>query len=161
MALAVLLALPVTAVAQESQGYAPDATAKGDIIEVATEAGSFTTLAKAIEVAGLAETLKGEGPFTVFAPTDEAFAKLPEGTLDSLLNDKEKLAAILTYHVVPGKVSSEDVAQLSMAKTVNGQELEISTADGKVMVDGATVTQADITASNGVIHVIDTVLLPE
>ncbi len=161
MALAVLLALPVTAVAQESQGYAPDATAKGDIIEVATEAGSFTTLAKAIEVAGLAETLKGEGPFTVFAPTDEAFAKLPEGTLDSLLNDKEKLAAILTYHVVPGKVSSEDVAQLSMAKTVNGQELKISAADGKVMVDGATVTQADIPASNGVIHVIDTVLLPE
>jgi uncharacterized surface protein with fasciclin (FAS1) repeats len=161
IAAAVLLALPVTAVAQESQGYAPDAKAKGDIIEVATEAGSFTTLAKAIEVAGLAETLKGEGPFTVFAPTDEAFAKLPEGTLDSLLNDKEKLAAILTYHVVPGKVSSEDVAQLSMAKTVNGQELKISSADGKIMVDGATVTQADIPASNGVIHVLDTVLLPE
>jgi len=161
IALAALLAIPATAVAQESQGYAPGAEAKGDIIEVATAAGSFTTLAKAIEAAGLAETLKGEGPFTVFAPTDEAFAKLPEGTLESLLQDKEKLAAILTYHVVPGEVSSEDVAQLSMATTVNGQDVEISTTDGKVTVGEATVTQTDIAASNGVIHVIDTVLLPE
>lgn len=161
IALAALLALPATAVAQEPQGYAPDTEVKGDIIETAAAAGSFTTLAKAIEAAGLVETLKGEGPFTVFAPTDEAFAKLPEGTLDSLLQDKEKLAAILTYHVVPGKVSSEDVAQLPMAKTVNGQDLKIAAADGKVMVGNATVTQADIPASNGVIHVIDTVLLPE
>jgi uncharacterized surface protein with fasciclin (FAS1) repeats len=161
LALAALLALPATGVAQESQGYAPDTEAKGDIIETATAAGTFTTLAKAIDHAGLVGTLKGEGPFTVFAPTDEAFAKLPEGTLESLLADKEKLAAILTYHVVPGKISSEDVAQLPMAKTVNGQDVKITTADGKVMVGNATVTQADVPASNGVIHVIDTVLLPE
>ena len=161
IALAAILAVPSTAFAQESQGYAPGAEPKGDIIEVATEAGSFTTLAKAIEAAGLVETLKGEGPFTVFAPTDEAFAKLPAGTLDSLLKDREKLTAILTYHVVAGKVSSEDVAQLPMAKTVNGKDLKISAADGKVMVGNATVTQADIPTTNGVIHVIDTVLLPE
>ena len=161
LAVAALLALPVTAVAQESQGYAPAAEATGDILETAGAAGSFTTLAKAIEAAGLTETLKGEGPFTVFAPTDEAFAKLPEGTLDALLQDKEKLAAILTYHVVPGAISSGDVVQLPMAKTVNGQDLKITAADGKVMVGNATVTQADIPASNGVIHVIDTVLLPE
>jgi uncharacterized surface protein with fasciclin (FAS1) repeats len=161
IALVALLALPVTAVAQESQGYAPEAGAKGDIIEVATAAGSFTTLAKAIEAAGLAETLKGEGPFTVFAPTDSAFARLPEGTLDSLLNDKEKLAAILTYHVVSGRVSSADAAKLSMAKTINGQELKIVVTDDQVMVGNATVTHPDIPASNGVIHVIDTVLLPE
>ncbi len=126
IALAAILAVPSTAFAQESQGYAPGAEPKGDIIEVATEAGSFTTLAKAIEAAGLVETLKGEGPFTVFAPTDEAFAKLPAGTLDSLLKDREKLTAILTYHVVAGKVSSEDVAQLPMAKTVNGKDLKIT-----------------------------------
>ena len=161
LAVAALLALPVTAVAQEPQGYAPAAEATGDILETAGAAGSFTTLAKAIEAAGLTETLKGEGPFTVFAPTDEAFAKLPEGTLDALLQDKEKLAAILTYHVVPGAISSGDVVQLPMAKTVNGQDLKITAADGKVMVGNATVTQADIPASNGVIHVIDTVLLPE
>ena len=159
LAVAALLALPVTAVAQESQGYAPAAT--GDILETAGAAGSFTTLAKAIEAAGLTETLKGDGPFTVFAPTDEAFAKLPEGTLDALLQDKEKLAAILTYHVVPGKVSSADVAQRATATTVNGKDLKFTAADGKVMVGNATVTQADIPASNGVIHVIDTVLLPE
>ena len=161
IALAAFLALPVTAAAQESQGYAPDTAAKGDIIETATAAGSFTTLAKAIDAAGLVETLKGEGPFTVFAPTDEAFAKLPEGTLESLLADKQKLAAILTYHVVPGKISSADVAQLPMAETVNGQDVKITAAEGKVMVGNATVTQADVPASNGVIHVIDTVLLPE
>jgi uncharacterized surface protein with fasciclin (FAS1) repeats len=161
LAIAAFLSLPIGAAAQESQGYAPAAEATGDIIETAGAAGSFTTLAKAIEAADLTETLKGEGPFTVFAPTDEAFAKLPEGTLDALLQDKEKLAAILTYHVVPGKVSSEDVAQLSVAKTVNGQDLKITAADDKVMVGNATVTQADIPASNGVIHVIDTVLLPE
>lgn len=161
IAFAALLALPVTAAAQEPQGYAPESEAKGDILETATAAGSFTTLSKAIEAAGLVETLKGEGPFTVFAPTDEAFAKLPEGALDSLLQDKEKLSAILTYHVVPGKVSSADVAQLSMARTANGKDLKITAADGKVMVGNATVTQADVPATNGVIHVIDTVLLPE
>jgi uncharacterized surface protein with fasciclin (FAS1) repeats len=161
LAVAAFLAFPATAAAQASQGYSPAAAAEGDIIETAGAAGSFTTLARAIEAAGLTETLKGEGPFTVFAPTDEAFAKLPEGTLDALLQDKEKLAAILTYHVVPGNVSSEDVIQLPMATTVNGRDLKIPAADGKVMVGNATVTQADIPASNGVIHVIDTVLLPE
>ena len=161
LALAALLTLPATAVAQEAQGYAADAPAAGDIIETAGAAGSFTTLAKAIEAAGLTETLKGDGPFTVFAPTDDAFAKLPEGTLDALLQDKEKLAAILTYHVVPGELASTDVAQRSTAATVNGKDLKITASEGKVMVGNATVTQADIPATNGVIHVIDTVLLPE
>jgi uncharacterized surface protein with fasciclin (FAS1) repeats len=161
LALAALLALPVTAVAQEAQGYAADAPAAGDIIETAGAAGSFTTLAKAIDAAGLTETLKADGPFTVFAPTDDAFAKLPEGTLDALLQDKEKLAAILTYHVVPGELASTDVAQRSTAATVNGKDLKFTSSEGKVMVGNATVTQADIPATNGVIHVIDTVLLPE
>lgn len=163
LALAALLALPAVAAAQEPQGYAPGtrAGAAGDIVETAVAAGSFTTLATALEAAGLVETLKGEGPFTVFAPTDEAFARLPEGALDALLEDKEKLAAVLTYHVVPGRISSREVAALSSARTVNGAELEIAAKDGKVMVGGATVTGADVPATNGVIHVIDTVLLPE
>jgi uncharacterized surface protein with fasciclin (FAS1) repeats len=161
LALAALLLAPATAVAQEASGYAPAAPATGDLIETATSAGSFTTLAKALQAAGLVETLKGEGPFTVFAPTDEAFAKLPEGTLDALLKDKKKLTAILTYHVVPGEVTSEQVAALTSAKTVNGKELSIAAADGKVTVGNATVTQADVQATNGVIHVIDSVLLPE
>jgi uncharacterized surface protein with fasciclin (FAS1) repeats len=160
LALAALLALPAAAGAQEAQGYAPAAEAEGDIIETASAAGSFTTLARAIEAAGLTETLKGEGPFTVFAPTDEAFAKLPEGTLDALLQDREKLTAILTYHVVPGEVTSEQVSRIASAKTVNGKDLEINAEGGRVMVENATVTQADIPASNGIIHVIDTVLLP-
>jgi uncharacterized surface protein with fasciclin (FAS1) repeats len=158
LALAAALLVPGAAAAQEAQGYeAP----KSDIVQTAVAAGSFTTLAKAIEAAGLVETLKGEGPFTVFAPTDEAFAKLPAGALDALLADKEKLAKVLTYHVVPGKVTSGDVAALTSAKTVNGGELAVAAEDGKVTIGGATVTQADIVASNGVIHVIDTVLLPE
>jgi uncharacterized surface protein with fasciclin (FAS1) repeats len=161
LALAALLLAPATAVAQDASGYAPAAPATGDLIETATSAGSFTTLAKALQAAGLVETLKGEGPFTVFAPTDEAFAKLPEGTLDALLKDKKKLTAILTYHVVPGEVTSEQVAALTSAKTVNGKELSIATSDGKVTVGNATVTQADVPATNGVIHVIDSVLLPE
>ena len=161
LALAVLLCAPASAVAQETQGYAPAAVPAADIIETATSAGSFTTLTKALQAAGLVETLKGEGPFTVFAPTDEAFAKLPQGTLDALLQDKNKLRAILTYHVVPGNVTSKQVAALTSAKTVNGKELRIGTAEGKVTVGKATVTQADIPATNGVIHVIDTVLLPE
>jgi uncharacterized surface protein with fasciclin (FAS1) repeats len=161
LAVVALLAAPATAVAQEAQGYAPAAAPAGDIIETATRAGSFTTLAKALEAAGLVETLKGEGPFTVFAPTDEAFAKLPKGTLDALLKDKKKLTAILTYHVVPGKVGSEQVATLKSAKTVNGKELTIATTGGNVTVGNATVIQADIPATNGVIHVIDSVLLPE
>ena len=159
---AAALAVPGTLAAQEAQGYSESpTTAQGDIIETAAAAGSFTTLAKAVEAAGLTATLKGEGPFTVFAPTDEAFAKLPKGTLDALLKDKAKLTAILTYHVVPGKVMSKDVAGMSSAKTVNGQELSIEAKDGKVKVNKATVTTADIAASNGVIHVIDQVLMPE
>ncbi len=133
-----------------------------DIVETAVAAGSFNTLVAAVQAAGLTETLKGEGPFTVFAPTDEAFAKLPAGTVEDLLKpeNKEKLVAILTYHVVPGKVTSEEVVKMTSAKTVNGEEITIKTADGKVMIDDATVIKADVPASNGVIHVIDTVLMP-
>ena len=130
-----------------------------DIVDTAVDAGSFTTLVAAVEAAGLVETLKGEGPFTVFAPTDEAFAALPEGTVDSLLADPEALAAILTYHVVPGKVMSTDLSDGMMAATVNGADITIGTMDG-VTVNGANVVTADIEASNGVIHVIDAVILP-
>jgi uncharacterized surface protein with fasciclin (FAS1) repeats len=160
LALAAALAIPATAAAQEAQGYAP-AAAGVDIVETAKGAGSFTTLARALDAAGLTETLKGEGPFTVFAPTDEAFARLPDGTLEALLQDREKLTAILTYHVVPGAVASQEVAGLESVKTVNGKSVAISAVAGKVKVNNATVLQADVAASNGVIHVIDTVLLPE
>lgn len=133
-----------------------------DIVETAAAAGSFNTLVAAVNAAGLTETLKGEGPFTVFAPTDEAFAKLPEGTLEMLLKpeNKEKLAAILTYHVVSGKVTAGEVVKLSSAESVSGKKIDIKTSDGKVMVDGATVIKTDIMAENGVIHVIDTVMMP-
>jgi len=136
---------------------------KKDIVDTAVAAGSFNTLAKALTAAGLVETLKGKGPFTVFAPTDEAFAKLPAGTLDDLLKpeNKEKLKGILTYHVVSGKVMAKDVIKLKTAKTVNGQELKITAMDGTVMVDNAKVAKTDIMCSNGVIHVIDAVLLPK
>lgn len=130
-----------------------------DIVETATEAGNFTTLLAAAEAAGLVETLKGDGPFTVFAPTDEAFAALPEGTVEGLLEDTDQLTAILTYHVVPGMVMSGDLTDGMMADTVNGAQVEIST-EGGVMVNDATVTTPDIAASNGVIHVIDSVLMP-
>lgn len=130
-----------------------------DIVDTAVQAGSFGTLVKAVQAAGLVDTLKGDGPFTVFAPTDEAFAKIPSDQLDALLADKEKLVSVLTYHVVPGRVTSTDVMKLSTAKTVQGQSIEIDTASG-VKVDDATVVQADIMASNGVIHVIDSVILP-
>jgi uncharacterized surface protein with fasciclin (FAS1) repeats len=134
-----------------------------DIVDVAASAGSFSTLVAAVKAAGLAETLKGEGPFTVFAPTDEAFAKLPAGTLESLLKpeNKQKLAAILTYHVVPGRVTAADVVKLESAKTVQGQNARIKVSAGTVMVDGARVVKTDIQASNGVIHVIDSVILPK
>lgn len=133
-----------------------------DIVDTAVGAGQFKTLAAALSAAGLVDTLKGTGPFTVFAPTDAAFAKLPEGTVADLLKpeNKEKLTAILTYHVVSGKATAKDVQGMSKAKTVNGKELPLKVVDGKVMVGDATVTTADIAASNGVIHVIDTVLLP-
>jgi len=132
-----------------------------NIVEVAASAGSFNTLVAAVKAAGLVETLSGEGPFTVFAPTDEAFAQIPEDQLNALLADKEALTAVLTYHVVSGKVMSGDVAGLSSAETVNGQSVEIKVMDGKVMIDGATVISADIEATNGVIHVLDKVILPK
>ena len=132
---------------------------KPDIVDTAISAGSFTTLVAAVKAAGLVDTLKGEGPFTVFAPTDEAFAKLPAGTVDALLKDKAKLAQILTYHVVSGKVMAKDVAAISTAKTVNGAELKIDSSSG-VKINDASVVKADVETSNGVIHVIDTVLLP-
>jgi len=134
-----------------------------DIVDTAAAAGDFNTLVEAVKAAGLVQTLKGEGPYTLFAPTDAAFAKLPEGTLDSLLEpeNKAKLAGILTYHVVAGKVMAADVVTMTEAKTVNGQMLKISTTDGKVTVDEANVVKTDIECSNGVIHVIDAVVLPE
>jgi uncharacterized surface protein with fasciclin (FAS1) repeats len=132
------------------------------IVQVATEAGSFTTLLAAVQAAGLAETLQGAGPFTVFAPDDAAFAKLPAGTLDGLLANKAELASILTYHVVSGRVSAADLMKTNGATpaTVNGQTLDVVVAGDKVMVNDATVVTADIGASNGVIHVVDAVLLP-
>ena len=140
----------------------PVAAAPKDIVDTAIEAGSFKTLAAALTAAGLVETLRGEGPFTVFAPTDDAFAKLPAGTLEDLLKpeNKARLSAILTYHVVPGKVMAKDVVGLSSAKTVNGKALKIAVKDATVMVDNARVTKTDIQCSNGVIHVIDAVMLP-
>jgi uncharacterized surface protein with fasciclin (FAS1) repeats len=130
-----------------------------DIVDTAVAADGFTTLVKAVQEAGLVDTLKGEGPFTVFAPTDEAFAKIPEADLAALLQDKEKLTKVLTYHVVPGKVMAADVSP-GMVETVEGQSITIDTADG-VKVDGASVIATDIEASNGVIHVIDSVIMPK
>jgi uncharacterized surface protein with fasciclin (FAS1) repeats len=134
-----------------------------DIVDTAVAAGSFKTLTTALNAAGLVETLKGKGPFTVFAPTDEAFAKLPAGTVESLLKpeNKQKLTSILTYHVVAGNVKAADVVKLSSAKTLNGQSVSIKTLGGKVFINGATVVKADIATTNGTIHVIDTVLLPK
>jgi uncharacterized surface protein with fasciclin (FAS1) repeats len=139
---------------------APVRAAEKDIVDTAVAAGSFKTLAKLLTDAGLVETLKGAGPFTVFAPTDEAFAKVPKATLDALAADKNKLRAVLTYHVVPGKVMAADVTKLTEAKTVQGQSVKISTAGG-VKIDNANVVKADIACSNGVIHVIDSVILPK
>jgi uncharacterized surface protein with fasciclin (FAS1) repeats len=153
-ALAAVVAAPSIAVAQ-----APTK----NIVETAVAAGSFKTLVTAVKAAGLAETLSGPGPFTVFAPTDAAFAKLPAGTIDALLKDKAALAAILTYHVVPGKVMAADVLKMKSGnpKTVNGQTVAIVVRDGKVFVDGAQVVTTDIVATNGVIHVIDAVIMPK
>jgi len=150
-----LQAPPVTLASTEAGDGAP-----ADIVDTAVAAGSFETLAAALQAADLVETLKGEGPFTVFAPTDDAFAKIPQEQLEALLADKEKLTAVLTYHVVPGKVMAADVAGLDSAVTVQGGTLTIDTTDG-VKVNGANVVKTDIEASNGVIHVIDAVLLPE
>jgi len=143
---------------------AGSASAQGkDIVETAVAAGQFTTLAAALKAAGLVETLKGTGPFTVFAPTDAAFAKLPKGTVEELLKpeNKAKLTAILTYHVVSGKVMAADVVKVKDAKTIQGGSIMVNASGGKVMVDSANVVKADIGASNGVIHVVDTVLMPK
>ncbi len=134
-----------------------------DIVDTAVAADDFNTLVAAVQAAGLVETLKGEGPFTVFAPTDEAFAALPEGTVASLLEpeNRDQLVAILTYHVVPGRVMAADVVGLDSAETVQGQSIDIQVSGDSVMVDGATVVATDIETDNGVIHVIDQVILPE
>lgn len=136
------------------------AGASMDIVDTAASAGSFNTLVAAVKAAGLVETLKGEGPFTVFAPTDEAFAKIPKADLDALLKDKEALTKVLTYHVVPGKLMAADVAKLESADTVEGQSIAIDTSSG-VKVNDANVVKTDIKTSNGVIHVIDAVLMPK
>ena len=132
----------------------------GTIVDVAVESGSFETLVEALKAAGLVETLSGEGPFTVFAPTDEAFSKLPEGTLEELLADRERLTQILTHHVVSGRVTAEQVMGMESAETLAGESVSIRVEGESVRVGGATVVQADVMASNGVIHVIDTVLMP-
>lgn len=136
---------------------------KQDVVDIAAGSEDFSTLVAAVKAAGLVETLKGEGPFTVFAPTNDAFAKLPAGTVESLLEpeNKDKLVAILTYHVVPGKVMAKDVVTLTEAATVQGNKVSISVNDGTVKVDNANVIQTDIKASNGVIHVIDQVIIPQ
>ena len=158
--------LAVTVLAAISVGLAMSLAAtpaaKRDIVDTAVSAGSFKTLTAAIQAAGLTDTLKGKGPFTVFAPTDEAFAKLPAGTVDNLLKpeNKRKLVAILTYHVVSGRVTAAQVSKMTEANTLNGKELAIRMDMGHVMINDATVTKADIECSNGVIHVIDTVLIP-
>jgi len=138
------------------------AEAKTDIVDTAVAAGNFTTLAAALEAGGLVETLKGDGPYTVFAPTDEAFAKLPAGTVESLLKpeNKDQLVAILTYHVVPGNVQAADVVKLTSATTANGSDVRIHVSEGVVFVNDSRVVATDIEASNGVIHVVDTVILP-
>lgn len=156
--LAVSLALPAAASAQAHTAH----QASKDIVQTAVAAGTFNTLVAAVKAAGLVETLQGKGPFTVFAPTDAAFAKLPAGTVESLLANPQKLASILTFHVVPGTVMAADIVKANGAKptTVNGQSLDVVVRDGHVLVNGANVVTADVVASNGVIHVIDTVLIP-
>ncbi|MCU0698571.1 MAG: fasciclin domain-containing protein [Myxococcaceae bacterium] len=150
--------------AKPAEAAKPAAEAPKDIIDTAVAAGSFKTLATALTEAGLIETLKGKGPFTVFAPTDEAFAKIAKKDLDALLKDKKKLTAVLTYHVVPGSIPAAEVLKLkdgTKVKTVEGREITVGIKDGKVKVDGANVVKTDVTASNGVIHVIDTVIMPK
>ena len=159
-------AVPAVAGAQKEkykEATAAQAMKTQDIVATAIAAGQFKTLAAALGAAGLVETLQGKGPFTVFAPTDEAFAKLPKDTVEELLKpeNKAKLTSILTYHVVSGKVMAKDVVGLESAKTVNGQSLAIAAKDGGVTIGGAKVVKADIDCSNGVIHVIDSVLLPK
>lgn len=152
---ALMATVLLTGTAQASSHNAPK-----DIVDTAVEAGSFTTLVAAVQAAGLVNTLKGPGPFTVFAPTDEAFAALPAGTVEGLLADIPTLQAVLTYHVVPGKVLAEDVVNLTSATTVQGTNVDIEVRYGNVFIDGAQVVMTDIETSNGVIHVIDAVILP-
>ena len=151
----------VTAMANAGH-HEQDEMTTADIVDTAIGAGQFNTLAAALTAAGLVDTLKGDGPFTVFAPTDEAFAKLPEGTVENLLKpeNRDELVSILTYHVVPGEVYAADVVQLTSATTVNGSDVSIKVADNGVSIDNANVVKTDIKASNGVIHVIDSVILP-
>ena len=158
-----ILTVGLIAVALSMTAVASRAAETKDIVDTAVAAGSFKTLAAALKAADLIDTLKGAGPFTVLAPTDEAFAKLPAGTVDDLLKpqNKAKLVKILTYHVIPGKAMAADVVKLTSAKTVQGSDVKIMVNDGKVMVDGANVVKTDIECANGVIHVIDTVLMPK
>ena len=144
-------------------GFFANGAPKKDIVDTAIGAGNFETLVTAVKTAGLVDTLKGEGPYTVFAPTDEAFAKLPKDTIDSLLKpeNKKMLTEILTYHVIPGKVKAKKAAKLDSAKTVNGSEITINPKDESLMINNAIVIKADIKTSNGIIHVIDTVLIPD
>jgi len=158
-----LIAVLVAASAAHAQMADHDVTMDRDIVEVAAAAGTFNTLIAAAEAAGLVEALKGDGPLTVFAPTDEAFAKLPAGTVESLLEpeNKDKLASILLYHVVAGKITSDQVVKLTSAKSLEGSTINIKVDMGKVYVDNAQVIAVDVEASNGVIHVIDSVILPK
>ena len=149
-------AVALVSIGAQATGSAPSK----DIVDTAVEAGSFKTLAAALQAADLVSTLKSEGPFTVFAPTDAAFAKIPKADLDALLSDKRALTEVLTYHVVSGKVMAADVVKLTQAKTVEGSPVKIKVVDGKVMINNANVSATDIAASNGVIHVIDTVIMP-
>ena len=149
-------AVALVSIGAQATGVAPSK----DIVDTAVEAGSFKTLAAALQAADLIPTLKSEGPFTVFAPTDAAFRKIPKADLDALLSDKRALTEVLTYHVVSGKVMAADVVKLTQAKTVEGSPVKIKVVDGKVMINNANVSATDIAASNGVIHVIDTVIMP-
>ncbi|MFT7580159.1 MAG: putative surface protein with fasciclin (FAS1) repeats [Myxococcota bacterium] len=157
---AALLAFPATASATACGGDKAHTASLSDIVDTAASTGKFTTLLTAATAAGLVDTLKSAGPFTVFAPTDAAFAKLPKGTVEALLKDPAKLKSILLYHVVPGKVMAAQAVKLTSAKTAQGSEIKLKVVDGKLMINGATVTGADVKASNGVIHVIDAVILP-
>jgi uncharacterized surface protein with fasciclin (FAS1) repeats len=158
VALFALIAVACTK-AEDTKNGAEMVKPTADIVDTAIKAGSFNTLVAAIQAAGLEETLRGAGPFTVFAPTDAAFAKLPAGTVEALLKDKAKLTKILTYHVVAGEVLAKDVVKLTSAKTLEGKEVKIDASSG-VKINDATVTTADVRTKNGVIHIIDTVLLP-
>lgn len=159
---AAIASLIVVGFSASVSAIADDYSKKSDIVDTAVAAGQFNTLAAALDAADLIDTLKGDGPFTVFAPTDDAFAKLPEGTVENLLKpeNRDQLIAVLTYHVVSGKVMAKDVVSLSTAETVQGTNVDIAVVDGNVQIDGATVVAADVEASNGVIHVIDAVILP-